>query len=225
MKTSGSLKLRIVVLAAGFSTRLGQPKPLARVRGTSLLRRTLSVIQGLGGDRTCVVVPRATAGLRYETRRFNVVLLANPRRAEGLSSSVRLGIAAKGSWSGTLLLPVDLARLRRRDLEKLIAYWRGHRRHLVARRIGTPQGDTSPGDASPGGTPLILPRWLKAEALVITGDSGLRQLLSRLQGSQQRLIDLPCAQFDVDSPADLTAARRLRTGSSIRPSTRNRPLP
>jgi molybdenum cofactor cytidylyltransferase len=211
MKPNGSLKLRIVVLAAGFSTRLGQPKPLAQVRGISLLRRTLSVIAGLGNGPTCVVVPRATAALLYETRRFNAVLQTNRRRAEGLSSSVRLGIAAKGSWSGTLLLPVDLACLRRRDLAKIIAYWRGHPRQVVARRIGV-QGGKALGGTPLGGTPLILPKWLKPAALTIAGDSGLRQLLSRLQESQLRLIELPSAEFDIDSPQDLTAARRRPIG-------------
>ena len=204
MKPSGSLKLRIVVLAAGFSARLGQPKPLAQVRGISLLRRTLSVVAGLGNGPTCVVVPRATAGLKYESRRFNAVLLTNRRRADGLSSSVRLGIAAKGSWSGTLLLPVDLACLRRRDLAKFIAYWRGHSRRVVARRISAQVG------APLGGTPLILPRWLKEAALTIRGDSGLRQLLGSLHESQLRLVELPSAAFDVDSPQELAAARRRR---------------
>jgi CTP:molybdopterin cytidylyltransferase MocA len=206
MKTSGSLKLRIVVLAAGFSTRLGQPKPLARIRGISLLRRTLRVTAGLGNGPPYVVVSRATSSLEYQAHRFNAALLANAGRAEGLSSSVRLGIAEKGYWSGVLLLPVDLAYLRRRDLAKLIAHWRGHSRQVIARRVG------SRGGTPLGGIPLILPRWLKAQALTIAGDSGLRQLLSCLPKAQLRLVDLPSAAFDVDSPQDLAAARRRRIG-------------
>ena len=212
------------MLAAGFSTRLGQPKPLARVRGLSLLRRTLSVTAGLGSGPTVVVIPRDSAALKYETRRFNAVLLANRRRADGLSSSVRRGIAAQGSWSGVLLLPVDLAYLQRGDLIKIIAYWRGHSRLVVARRVGSRDG-TPLGGIPLGGIPLILPRWLKADALMIAGDSGLRQLLSRLHQAQQRLIDLPSAVFDVDSAQELAAARRRRLSRSFARPNRNRPWP
>jgi molybdenum cofactor cytidylyltransferase len=202
MKCSRSARLRIVVLAAGFAARLGQSKPLARVAGISLLRRTLRATAGLGAGQVVVVVPRLSARLRFEARGLNVLLVENRNRAEGLASSVRCGIRKTGPWSGVLLLPVDLAFLRRRELAGLVFRWRGHVRQVVARRIerrgGSPQG----------GTPLILPRWLKAQGLSIAGDIGLRELLGRLSVAQRRLVDLPSADFDIDTPKDLAAARR-----------------
>ena len=40
-------KLKIVLLAAGFSQRLGRPKALVRMHGVSLLRRTLLLAAAL----------------------------------------------------------------------------------------------------------------------------------------------------------------------------------
>src|ERR1700744_560233 len=84
-------KLQIVVLAAGFSSRLGRPKALVRIHGVSMLRRTLKVASSMGADRIIVVAPRNAARYRIEARGMNVRWAANARRALGRSGFVRWG--------------------------------------------------------------------------------------------------------------------------------------
>ena len=67
-------KLRIVVLAAGFSTRLGQSKPLARVRGVSLLGGTIRLLAPLSASRIVVVIPPRAVRVRAELRGRQVTL-------------------------------------------------------------------------------------------------------------------------------------------------------
>jgi molybdenum cofactor cytidylyltransferase len=200
MKSGNLPKLRIVVLAAGFSTRLGEPKALSRVRGVTLLKRTIRVLGAFraGADIIVVTPPRNAryaATLRGPSR--GVVLVANPQRAKGLASSVRAGLTRSRCSAGVLLLPVDLADLERRDIARLIARWRGARRRVVARGL---EGRAA--------TPLILPRWLYPRALESAGDSGLRGLVRRLPHSLLSLVELPSAAFDVDTAAELARARR-----------------
>ncbi len=204
MKAATLPRPQIVILAAGFSTRLGHPKGLARVRSQTLLRRTLSVAAHLAATNIVVVLPRRAARYRIEARGFKVIFAANPRRAEGLSSSVRCGIEQARHSPALLLLPVDLATLQQRDLAKLISRWRGARRRVIARRIGQPGGTPC------GGVPLILPRWLYSRALAVTGDIGLRQLINGLPARQRVLLDIQSAALDVDTQQDLRAARRRR---------------
>src|ERR1700723_3824007 len=83
---------RMVVLAAGFSIRLGRPKALARIRGSSLLMRTLRVLAPFATAPIIVVAPPRAARLRAELRGYGSVLVANPLRSEGLASSVRCGL-------------------------------------------------------------------------------------------------------------------------------------
>jgi molybdenum cofactor cytidylyltransferase len=196
--------LQVIILAAGFSSRLGAPKAHARVRSATLLRRTLALAAGFTTAPVLIVVPRSTVRSRFEARGFEVAFVVNRRRAEGLSSSVRSGIARARNSSAALILPVDMAALKRRDLERLISRWRAARRRVVARRIGPP------GAMSRGGAPLILPRWLYARALHVTGDIGLRELMMTLSAEQRTLVNLPSAELDVDTPQDLRAARRQR---------------
>jgi molybdenum cofactor cytidylyltransferase len=190
-------KLQIVVLAAGFSSRLGRPKPLARVHGVSLLRRTLKVASSFGADRIIVVVPRNAARYRIEAQGVNVHWAVNAQRARGLSSSVRRGIAAARYASAILLLPADLIHLTSRDLFRLLQRWHSAPRRLIARRISLS-----------GVTPVILPRWLYARASALTGDVGLRELVAQLPADNRVLVDLPSANWDIDRPQDLRDSRR-----------------
>ena len=199
----GSLpKLPIVILAAGFSSRLGRPKTLVRVRSVSLLRRTIALAAQFAPAKIIVVLPRRAARYRIEARGFKVIFAANPRRGDGLSSSVRRGISQARYSPAVILLPVDLAALRRRDMARLISRWRAARRCVIARRIGRLS------ETARGGVPLILPRWLYPRTLEVTGDIGLRELVGGLPARLRVLLNLPSAALDVDTPEDLRAARR-----------------
>lgn len=195
-------RLKIVILAAGFSSRLGRPKALARVHGISLLRRTAALASALGAAGIIIVVPPADARYRAELpdrtiKRRAVQWIRNSQRGRGLSSSVRCGLKHSGYCSAVLLMPVDLAALKLRELKGLVSRWRGAPGRLFATRTG-----------EHGGTPLILPARLFARARCIEGDVGLRGLLAELPATQRALVDLPSAHTDVDTLGDLAAARR-----------------
>ena len=96
-----------------------------------------------------------------------------------------------------MLLPVDLAHLRRRDLERLIARWSGARRRVIATTLRRPRR-----------RPLIVPRWLYSRALRIRGDRGLQELIGALPPDQLVLVNLPGATRDIDTPQELERARR-----------------
>ncbi len=193
--------LNVVVLAAGLSSRLGQPKALARVHGQSLLRRTLKVAAALRGARITVVVPPASARYRTEGRHLSVIWIPNVARKLGLSSSVRCGLRSARYSTAALLLPVDLAHLNSVELKGLVSRWRAAPGRVFATRItraATPQA----------GAPLILPVRFFPQAVSITGDVGLRAWVAGLPAGARTLVDLPSAHADVDTVADLASARR-----------------
>lgn len=198
MNASGRSRLQIVILAAGRSSRLGTPKALARVHGISLLRRTLLTVDGLSALRPIVVHARNSPRHFIEARSIQCRFVINTRPADGLSRSVRLAIKLSQHSPGVLLLPVDLVRLRRRDLQMLILRWFASRRRVAARRLGRQAA-----------TPLILPRWLYPRASALSGDRGLRDLVGALPAQTRVLVDLPSAASDVDTPEDLRAARLI----------------
>jgi len=190
--------LRVVVLAAGFSARLGRPKALAVVRGASLLRRTLRLLRGVAPPtRVIVVIPPRSSRYRIGFDRRDVDFIVNASPGRGLASSVHAGIKRACCSAAVLLLPVDLVELDGGDIARLIHRWRGSRRRVVARRVG-----------NHAGTPLILPRTLYDPSRDVAGDQGLRDFVRRLPDDVVRLLDLPSADADVDTPRDLARARR-----------------
>jgi molybdenum cofactor cytidylyltransferase len=197
--TNTAAGIRMVVLAAGFSSRLGRCKGLAGIRGVTLLRQTVRTLTPLASGPVIVVLPPKAVRARAELRDQRVEFAASPHRSRGLSASVKRGLARARYSAAVLILPVDLAWLERRELERLIARWRGRRRAVVARRVGTRAG-----------TPLILPRRLYPEARRIGGDFGLKELANTLPGEEVELVDLPSAALDVDTREDLARARRRR---------------
>jgi molybdenum cofactor cytidylyltransferase len=197
MAVPSLLRLQIIVLAAGFSSRLGRPKAFARVHGESLLRSTLELAATLQCAKIIAVVARHSARYRAEARGIDVTFVTNSQRNQGLSSSVRRGIAAARYSPAVLLLPVDLGNLKSRELARLIRRWRAVPRGVIARRIGRI-----------GAAPLVLPRRLYPRALRITGDVGLRELIAQLPADSRVLVDMPSAASDIDTPQDLKTARR-----------------
>jgi molybdenum cofactor cytidylyltransferase len=196
-KATGLPSPRVVVLAAGFSVRMGKPKALARVRGRSLIERTLRVLAPFATAAIIIVVPPRASRLRAELRGHRSMLVANPLASDGLSSSVRRGLREARYAAAALLVPVDLPYLEQRDIARLIARWRGARRRVAARRIG-----------AEAAAPLILPRRLYPSALGIAGDVGLKALIRHLPAQDVALVSLDSAAFDVDTRRDLERARR-----------------
>jgi molybdenum cofactor cytidylyltransferase len=199
MNDGTSPQLQIVVLAAGYSSRLGRSKALVRVQGVSLLCRTVSVLAPFARSRIVVIAPPRCGRYRRELRAQPATVVINPQRRLGLSSSVRCAIGRARRAAAVLLLPVDLVRLKEQEVSRLIQRWRGARRSVVARRIG-----------NGAGTPLILPHWIFKRALSIEGDFGLRDLVKSLPRELLRLTRMPGASADVDTPRDLDVARRSR---------------
>ena len=194
-------KLNIVVLAAGFSTRLRQPKALARIHGVSLLRSTLEMADALRAAAIVVVVPPACARYRREAGRAAVIWARNAQRSHGLSTSVRCGLRYSRYAAAALLLPVDLVRLELRELQSLVSRWRACRRRVFATRM-------TAGTAQHGGIPLILPVRFFSLARNLQGDVGLRALIAGVPAAERTLVDLPSAHTDVDTVHDLASARR-----------------
>jgi molybdenum cofactor cytidylyltransferase len=197
MKSASNRGLRIAVLAAGRSCRLGRPKALVRVRSVGLLRRTVALLAPLTGSTILVIAPPRCARFRADLRGLPATIVANGRRLAGLSSSVRLAVERSTCATALMLVPVDLPALKRSEVLRLIARWRPARRAVVARGV-----------AGRGRTPLILPKRLFRAARSITGDRGLRDFVDGLPRGQLMTVEIPSAAADVDTPQDLSRARR-----------------
>ena len=197
-----------LVLAAGGSRRLGEPKQLLRLAGQPLVRRAALAALGSRAERTFVVtgahaerVEAALAGLAVEA-----VRCANWEA--GLAASLRAGVAAalaRGEAS-VLLLLADQPAVDAALLDRLIALHR-EGRDIVASHYG----------GEPGVPAIFGPRWGR-ELLELEGDRGAKALLLR-ERANVALVPFAGGALDVDTPEDW-ARVSLDLGERAVPETR-----
>ncbi|MFF9837962.1 NTP transferase domain-containing protein [Streptomyces sp. NPDC013740] len=95
-----------LLLAAGGGRRLGgRPKALLRHRGRPLVENAVRVLREGGCETVHVVLGAAADRVRAEAVLPGCVLVDNPEWAEGMGSSLRVGLASLRAAA----LPVDAA--------------------------------------------------------------------------------------------------------------------
>lgn len=108
-----------ILLAAGASTRMGQPKALLKLPGGATLAEDQANRLRLAGCRDVWMVVGAHAEAILD-RQHGIPIAYNPAWASGRWSSVRAGLMAADVAGGYLLLPIDSAGIRPATLRALL---------------------------------------------------------------------------------------------------------
>lgn len=202
-----SPNLHVIVLAAGASRRLGQPKQLVRLRGRPALHIVVSSAVAVAGQAVTVVVGAHAAALTPLLSRAGVSVALNRQWEEGMASSIRRGLAAlPPACDAVLLLLGDQVAVTADDLKRLITAWRGEAGAIAAAAY-----------AGHVGVPAIFPAALFTELAQLRGDRGAREVLERNAFRLTR-VPMPNAAVDLDTPEDLAA---LAAGGGPAPQARH----
>jgi len=162
-------RIAAIVLAAGLSSRMGRNKLLVELNGKPLLRHAVEAAAKSSADPVIVVignegdkVAAALAGLMVET-------VVNPDYAEGLSTSLKAGIAAlPADCDGALVLLGDMPGVTSALLDRMIAAFSpGDDRDIVVATHGGKRGN-----------PVLWARRFFPEILALEGDCGAKPLIA-----------------------------------------------
>ncbi len=103
MRRAGAL-----ILAAGGSTRFGEPKQFLELEGETLLHRVARTAREAGCEPIVVVVREASQRAREELTDFPVRIVENPEWQHGIGSSIKCGIAElRATASAVVILACD----------------------------------------------------------------------------------------------------------------------
>lgn len=184
-----------LVLAAGASRRLGQPKQLVSIEGVPLVRRIAQ--HALAAcDAVCVVLGACADEVELALSGLPVALAHAPDWREGMAASLRRGVAwaSVAGHDAVAVFTCDQPRLTTEHARLLVAYFRAGGGLAVASRYA----DTI-------GVPAVFSRARFAELLSLRGDQGARSLLRTDPDVIE--LDWPDGELDLDTPADLASVR------------------
>lgn len=190
MPISSTPRLGVLILAAGASRRLGQSKQLVLWQGQPLVRRAAQLALGLEPARCVVVLGAETLAVATALEGLPVARVVNADWESGMASSLQAGIAALADCAGVLIMTCDQYRVTATDLRELVALWRRNPGSCAASRY-----------AGTCGIPAIISRRLTPTVAGLSGEQGLKHILS---GDEDcRYLELAHAAFDLDTPHDL----------------------
>jgi molybdenum cofactor cytidylyltransferase len=191
----------VVVLAAGAGTRFGGGKLLALLEGRPVIQHVLEAVRAIAPASCIVVLGADAAVIEAAVDWQDEVRVINPTPGTGLSGSLRLGVATcvdtLPDGIGVLVVLADQPRTSPEVMRALIGSIPD------ARAAGA--WAVAPRYALGGGAnPALLLEAALARVPELEGDSGMNAMLTAQPG-RLHLVDVPGANPDVDTRADLAA--------------------
>ena len=184
------MSVAAIVLAAGFSRRLGRPKQEVVLGGKTLLARSVRTAQEAGLTPVLVVLRPEQERLASSVRELGAVLAIHPLAHEGMATSVKCGVQAAEPFSllGAVLMTCDQPGLTAAHLRALTM---------------EPGRVTASTYGGQNGVPAYFPRTALSALLQLHGDRGARELLRDAVAVQDEALAV-----DVDTEEDIRLAQR-----------------
>ena len=200
-----------VVLAAGQSARFRAAggrratKLVAKLGDKPIVRMAAEAALASKARPVIVVTGHARASVEAALAGLDVEWAHNPQFSSGLASSLRVGLSAMpADVAGALVLLGDMPWIEARLIDAIIDGFLANEHALAA----------APTRGGRRGNPVLLGRGLFDAAMRLEGDEGARRLIGSLGAGELIEVEAPDAGVivDIDTPADLAAARQSRSG-------------
>lgn len=187
-----------IVLAAGASRRMGQPKQLLPLDGRPLLQHVIDAAAASRLGEIVVVLGHEAAAVRQAIRLpARARLVVNDRYADGQSGSLACGLAAAGSDPvAAAVLLGDQPRVGPTLIDTILAAFLAGTSAAV-RPVWRDRSDR----ARPG-HPVVLARRVWADVARLTGDRGARALFETHPDWVRELAIAGDPPADIDEPCD-----------------------
>jgi len=210
MSEPNNQKIALLLMAAGSSSRLGQPKQLVEITETqqqtrSFLHRQVSLMNSIcmstNAKAYCVLgfqSEKLTTHLANFPPAQHLTLIDNENWSQGLSNSIAKGVSSLGhDVSAVLIFLVDQWQLTTENLIDLISNWQQQPEKI---HIASTDNRISP--------PVIFPRCYFKDLIKLTGDDGAKKVIKDNM-NQVNLSEMPSAFVDLDTPKQLKALNKI----------------
>jgi molybdenum cofactor cytidylyltransferase len=185
-----------IIVAAGSSSRLGQPKQLLSIDGEPMLQRAVRIAREAGASPVFVVLGAHRELIASHIDLTSATIVTKNDWQEGLASSIRAGVRAVEQQApdalGLLLTVCDQPRVTAEHLRSMIDAFamRSESEAIASVYAGT------------RGIPAVFPWRASGDLCALRGDKGARGLLAK---APWPVIEIPLegGEIDIDRPEDL----------------------
>jgi molybdenum cofactor cytidylyltransferase len=188
-----SPKAAAIVLAAGASTRYGQPKQLLPVGSKTMLRHVVDVVLASPVDQTIVVLGHRAGEIGATLKDTPVEIVTNDEWEAGLSASVQAGLGAvRPDVQAALFILADQPAITPEIIAALLERYRETGAPIV---VPTYRGKR--------GNPALFDRSLFAGLMKVRNDQGGRRLINMYGERTERVeVGSEAVLIDVDTEED-----------------------
>jgi len=183
-----------LVLAAGLSRRMGQPKMVMPWRDTTIIGQVISSLIEVGLTEVWVVTGGAHQEVDTALQGMPIQFIFNPDYANGeMLGSIQVGLqSVPASTMAVLIVLGDQPQMEVNTLQKVLIAYETHQQNLVV-----------PSYQMRRGHPWVLPRRFWAEVLALESPSTLRDFLQKHHDEIHYVnIDSPSILMDLDTLQD-----------------------
>jgi molybdenum cofactor cytidylyltransferase len=189
-------RIAAIILAAGYSSRMGTLKPMLKLGGETILERVIRLFRDSGIEDVIVVVGHGAKETMPIVHDCGARAVMNEQFEQGMFSSIQEGVSAlKPEWEAFFVLPVDIPLVRTQTIRDLLKAYRCGSSKIVA-----------PVFRGKRGHPPLISTTYRNQILLYSGDDGLRGFFGKHdQFSEQAEVADEMILFDLDTPADYEA--------------------
>jgi len=183
-----------VVLAAGASSRMGRPKQTLLLNGVPMLQRVLEILRKSSVERVVVVLGANAAEVKKHIKFADEMVVVNPRFAEGMSSSLRLGLENVAREAGAVIIALgDQPFVLPTTIDMLVSAYNKSGAHIV---VPTYQGAR--------GNPVLFDKSVFSQLARIRGDVGAKSVVQK-NSADVLEVEVPDkgVLVDIDTLVDL----------------------
>jgi molybdenum cofactor cytidylyltransferase len=180
-----------IILAAGSSSRFGEPKQLLFWKGEALIRHVVGSAIKAGLSPVVVVVGSSAEDVRDAVKDLPVRIVNNNQWIEGMSTSISAGLGTLiGEVGGAVFLQADQPQIPPSLIKSMVEAHQSSLSPIIAPQIDGQRGN-----------PVLFDADTFPELLAIEGDVGGRVLFSHYPVEWVLWHD-PRVLIDIDSPED-----------------------